>query len=379
MVQLKENAVVGFVGWRGMVGSVLMARMIAENDFDGIQPIFFSTSNADGQAPTFGVLKANKLKDAHNIEELSKCDAIITCQGGDYTKAIHKPLRNSGWNGFWIDAASTLRMDKNSVIILDPINRHVIDQALANGQKDFIGGNCTVSLMLMAIGELFKHDWVEWVSAMTYQAASGAGANNMRELIAGMGYIYDGVKDDLNNPACNILDIDKQVAHLQHSKDFPKQYFGAPLAGSLIPYIDAQMDNHQSKEEWKGMVETNKILGNDDKPIKIDGICVRIGAMRCHSQGLTIKLKKNIALSDIEQALKNSQNPWLDVVDNNKSDSVARLTPVAVAGTLTIAIGRLRKMNLGDEYLSAFMVGDQLLWGAAEPLRRILAIMRGKL
>lgn len=377
---LKDNPTVGLVGWRGMVGSVLMERMLAEGDFDGITPVFFSTSNAGGDAPTFDKLGKSELKDANDIQELAKCDVIITCQGGDYTKAVHQPLRDSGWTGYWIDAASSLRMADHSIIVLDPVNRDVIDKAIAEGQKDFIGGNCTVSLMLMAIGELFRRDWVEWVSAMTYQAASGAGANNMRELIRGMGYIHDGVADELNNPAGAILDIDRKVAELQRSGEFPKQYFGAPLAGSLIPYIDVQLDNGQSKEEWKGLVETNKILGNsDDNHVKIDGVCVRIGAMRCHSQGLTIKLKKNIPLEEIENALKTSGNEWLDVVENDKPASVDRLTPVAVTGTLKVAVGRLRKMNLGDEYLTAFTVGDQLLWGAAEPLRRTLAILRGKL
>lgn len=377
---LKDNPTVGLVGWRGMVGSVLMERMLSEGDFDGITPVFFSTSNAGGDAPTFDKLGKSELKDANDIQELAKCDVIITCQGGDYTKAVHQPLRDSGWTGYWIDAASSLRMADHSIIVLDPVNRDVIDKAIAEGQKDFIGGNCTVSLMLMAIGELFRRDWVEWVSAMTYQAASGAGANNMRELIRGMGYIHDGVADELNNPAGAILDIDRKVAELQRSGEFPKQYFGAPLAGSLIPYIDVQLDNGQSKEEWKGLVETNKILGNsNDNHVKIDGVCVRIGAMRCHSQGLTIKLKKNIPLEEIENALKTSGNEWLDVVENDKPASVERLTPVAVTGTLKVAVGRLRKMNLGDEYLTAFTVGDQLLWGAAEPLRRTLAILRGKL
>lgn len=380
MNDVSKNLTVGLVGWRGMVGSVLMERMVAENDFDGITPVFFSTSNAGGDAPTFANVAPSKLQDANDISELAKCDVIITCQGGDYTKAVHQPLRDSGWTGYWIDAASTLRMTDNSIIVLDPVNRGVINKAIADGQKDFIGGNCTVSLMLMAIGELFKRGWVEWVSAMTYQAASGAGANNMRELIKGMGYIHNGVKDELANPASAILDIDRKVAQLQRSDEFPKQYFGAPLAGSVIPYIDVQLDNNQSKEEWKGFVETNKILGNTGNDVaKIDGVCVRIGAMRCHSQGLTIKLKQNIPLEQIEEALKNSGNEWLDVVDNNKPDSVERLTPVAVTGTLKVAVGRLRKMNIGEEYLTAFTVGDQLLWGAAEPLRRTLAIIRGKL
>lgn len=380
MSNLPQNPRVGLVGWRGMVGSVLMQRMTEENDFDGITPVFFSTSNAGGDAPTFNGIAASKLEDANDIEALAKCDVIITCQGGDYTKQVHQPLRDSGWTGYWIDAASSLRMADDSIIVLDPVNRGVIDTAINSGQKDFIGGNCTVSLMLMAIGELFKRDWVEWVSAMTYQAASGAGANNMRELISGMGYLRDGVADELANPASAILELDKKIAELQRGEGFPKQYFGAPLAGSLIPYIDVQLENGQSKEEWKGLVETNKILGNSEANlVPIDGLCVRIGAMRCHSQGLTIKLKQNIPLEEIELALKNSGNAWLDVVENDKAASVERLTPVAVTGTLKVAVGRLRKMNLGEEYLSAFTVGDQLLWGAAEPLRRTLAILRGKL
>ena len=380
MSNLPQNPRVGLVGWRGMVGSVLMQRMTEENDFDGITPVFFSTSNAGGDAPMFNGLAASKLEDANDIKALASCDVIITCQGGDYTKQVHQPLRDSGWRGYWIDAASSLRMADDSIIVLDPVNRGVIDTAIVNGQKDFIGGNCTVSLMLMAIGELFKRDWVEWVSAMTYQAASGAGANNMRELISGMGYLRDGVADELAKPASAILELDKKIAELQRGEGFPKQYFGAPLAGSLIPYIDVQLENGQSKEEWKGQVETNKILGNSEANlVPIDGLCVRIGAMRCHSQGLTIKLKQNIPLEEIELALKNSGNAWLDVVENDKVASVERLTPVAVTGTLKVAVGRLRKMNLGEEYLSAFTVGDQLLWGAAEPLRRTLAILRGKL
>ncbi len=371
---------VGLVGWRGMVGSVLMQRMIAENDFEGITPVFFSTSNAGGDAPAIDGVAPSKLEDATDLTALAACDVIITCQGGDYTKAVHQPLRDSGWTGYWIDAASTLRMENDSIIVLDPVNRHVIDQALENGQKDFIGGNCTVSLMLMAIGELFKRGWVEWVSAMTYQAASGGGANHMRELIKGMGYIHDGVADNLADPASAILEIDRKVAELQRGEGFDTKYFGAPLAGSLIPYIDSQLDNGQSREEWKGCVETNKILGNSgDDVVNIDGICVRIGAMRCHSQALTIKLTKDVSLEEIEDALRNSGNQWLDVVENTKEASMQRLTPVAVTGTLNVAVGRLRKMNLGDNYLAAFTVGDQLLWGAAEPLRRTLAIIRGQL
>lgn len=379
---MADKLTVGLVGWRGMVGSVLMNRMIEEGDFNHINPVFFSTSNAGGEAPNFGgvVVNAGTLKDANDISELAKCDAIITCQGGDYTKAVHPALREAGWNGYWIDAASSLRMDEKAVIILDPVNRDVIDTALANGQKDFIGGNCTVSLMLMAIGELFRRDWVEWVSAMTYQAASGAGANNMRELISGMGVLRDSVADKLNDPASAILEIDRTIAETQRSDTFPKQHFGAVLAGSLIPYIDSQLENGQSREEWKGQAETNKILGKTEQDlINIDGICVRIGAMRCHSQALTIKLKKDIPLDEIEQALKETNHIWLDVVPNDKAESMARLTPVAVTGTLNVAVGRLRKMNMGGEYLTAFTVGDQLLWGAAEPLRRMLAIIQGRI
>lgn len=376
---MADKMLVGLVGWRGMVGSVLMNRMVEENDFTHFTPIFFSTSNAGGKAPNFGV-DAGILQDAYDIQALSQCDAIISCQGGDYTKEIHPKLRTQGWNGYWIDAASSLRMDDEAIIILDPVNRDVIDNALKNGKKDFIGGNCTVSLMLMAIGELFRCDWVEWVSAMTYQAASGAGANNMRELISGMGALHQSVAENLANPASAILEIDKIIAQTQRSDAFPTQYFGAPLAGSLIPYIDSQLENGQSREEWKGQAETNKILGKtDDNLVNIDGICVRIGAMRCHSQALTIKLKQDIPLQQIEQALIDSKNPWLDVVPNDKAQSMKRLTPVAVTGTLNVAVGRLRKMNMGGEYLTAFTVGDQLLWGAAEPLRRMLAIIQGRI
>ena len=372
-----SNLTVGLVGWRGMVGSVLIQRMQEENDFNGITPVFFSTSNAGGDAPKFDGIETGQLKDAHDIEALAACDVIVTCQGGDYTSKVHQPLRDGGWTGYWVDAASTLRMKDDSIIILDPVNRSVIDDALADGKKDFIGGNCTVSLMLMAIGELFNKGWVEWVSAMTYQAASGSGANNMRELISGMGVLHDAVQDELANPASAILDIDKKIAQTQRSADFPTQHFGVPLAGSLIPYIDVQLENKQSKEEWKGGVETNKILGNDEaSTIPIDGMCVRVGAMRCHAQGLTIKLKKDIPLEEIEAALKNSGNEWLDLVEDDKEATMNRLTPVAVTGTLTVALGRLRKLKMGPEYLGAFTVGDQLLWGAAEPLRRMLNIIR---
>lgn len=377
---MAEKMVVGLVGWRGMVGSVLMSRMVEEGDFQHITPVFFSTSNAGGQAPSFDGVDGGTLKDATDILELSRCDAIITCQGGDYTKQVHSALRDSGWHGYWIDAASSLRMQEDAIIILDPINHDVIDKALADGKKDFIGGNCTVSLMLMAIGELFRRGWVEWVSAMTYQAASGAGANNMRELIKGMGVLRDSVSDQLDDPASAILEIDRTIADTQRSDDFPKQHFGAVLAGSLIPYIDSQLDNGQSREEWKAQAETNKILGKSaDETINIDGICVRIGAMRCHSQALTIKLTKDIPLAEITTALRESNNPWLDVVENDKATSMERLTPVAVTGTLNVAVGRLRKLNMGGEYLTVFTVGDQLLWGAAEPLRRMLAILQGRI
>ncbi len=371
-----SDLTVGFVGWRGMVGSVLMQRMQEEGDFAGIRPIFFSTSNAGGEAPTFENVSASTLQDAHDIDTLASCDVVITCQGGDYTKAVHPQLRDTGWDGYWIDAASSLRMAEDSTIILDPVNRSVIDKAIADGKKDFIGGNCTVSLMLMAVGKLFEHDLVEWMSAMTYQAASGAGAKNMRELINGMGYLRDGVASELADPASAILDIDRKVAELQRGDNFPKANFGVPLAGSLIPYIDSELENGQSREEWKAEVETNKILANTaDSLIPIDGVCVRVGAMRCHAQALTIKLKKDVPMSKI-QALLDQSHEWLDVVPNHKQETMDRLTPVAVTGTLKVAVGRLRKLNMGGEYLGAFTVGDQLLWGAAEPLRRMLAILR---
>lgn len=370
--KLPTTPTVGFVGWRGMVGSVLMARLQEEGDFDHITPVFFSTSNVGGTAPDFGNC-TSPLQDAYDINALKNCDVIVSCQGSDYTNTVHERLRQV-WDGYWIDAASHLRMDERPVIILDPVNRAMIDCAIKDGKKDFIGGNCTVSLMLMAIGELFSQDWVEWVSAMTYQAASGGGANHMRELVSGMGYLYNNTTELLMG---DILTLDKKIAALQRDDTFPTNAFGVPLAGSLIPYIDSQLTNGQSKEEWKGQAETRKILGNDT--LNIDGICVRVGAMRCHSQALTIKLKHNVPLADIEHALKNSNNPWLNVVDNTKTAVINELTPVAVTGTLTIALGRLRKMNLGDDYVSAFTVGDQLLWGAAEPLRRMLAILQGRL
>ncbi len=363
---------VGFVGWRGMVGSVLMQRMRAERDFDLIEPVFFTTSNVGGEAPAEA--KGVPLKDASNITELKSMDAIISCQGGDYTTEVFPRLRAAGWQGYWIDAASTLRMEKDAVIILDPVNLGVIKDALAQGKKDFIGGNCTVSLMLMALGGLFKADLVEWVTSMTYQAASGAGAQNMRELLTQMGEAHRVAKSLLDDPASAILDIDREVAGILRDEKFPTANFGVPLAGSLIPWIDKDLGNGQSKEEWKGKAETNKILGRTGNPVPVDGLCVRIGAMRCHSQALTIKLKKDLPLSEIEAMLA-AANDWVKVVPNQRDASVRELTPAAVTGSLSVPVGRLRKMDMGGEYLTAFTVGDQLLWGAAEPLRRMLRIL----
>jgi aspartate-semialdehyde dehydrogenase len=360
---------VGLIGWRGMVGSVLLQRMQEENDFEGIEPVFFSTSQAGVPAP----MNAGTLKNAGDVAELKKLDVIITCQGGDYTKEIHPALRQAGWQGYWIDAASSLRMEKDAVIILDPVNRNVIDEALARGQKDFIGGNCTVSLMLMALGGLFRAGLVEWLSSMTYQAASGAGAPNMRELLAQMGVLHDSVADLLKNPASAILDIDREVTATLRGEGMPKKEFGFPLAGSLLPWIDREVEDGQSREEWKGYAETNKILGTES-PIPVDGICVRVGAMRCHSQAMTVKLKKDVPIDEIENLIAND-NEWVKLVPNTKADSLARLTPAAVSGTLTVPVGRVRKMKMGPQYLSAFTCGDQLLWGAAEPLRRMLRIL----
>ncbi len=366
---------VGLVGWRGMVGSVLMQRMLEEDDFAGVKPVFFSTSQAGQAAPDFGQGEGT-LEDANNITKLAEQDIIITCQGGDYTKAVHPKLRASGWDGYWIDAASSLRMDDNSVIILDPINRDVIDAALKNGCKDFIGGNCTVSLMLMAIGGLFNAGLVEWVSSMTYQAASGAGAPNMRELLTQMGTLNDCVAQELQTPGSAILEIDKKVTATLRSDEFPKTEFGFPLAGSVLPWIDREVEDGQSREEWKGIAETNKIL-DSQTPIPIDGICVRIGSMRCHSQALTIKLNKNIPIEEIESLISNG-NQWVQLVSNTKAETLEQLTPAAVSGTLEIPVGRVRKMHMGPEYLSVFTCGDQLLWGAAEPLRRMMRILAEK-
>ncbi|EJO93882.1 aspartate-semialdehyde dehydrogenase [Ectopseudomonas mendocina DLHK] len=364
---------VGLIGWRGMVGSVLMQRMLEERDFDLIEPVFFTTSNVGGQGPAIGKDIA-PLKDAYSIEDLKGLDVILTCQGGDYTNEVFPKLREAGWQGYWIDAASALRMDDGAVIVLDPVNRKVIDQALDAGTKNYIGGNCTVSLMLMALGGLYEAGLVEWMSAMTYQAASGAGAQNMRELIKQMGAINGAVADELADPASAILDIDRKVAEAMRGEAFPVDNFGVPLAGSLIPYIDKELPNGQSREEWKAQAETNKILGRFKSPIPVDGICVRIGAMRCHSQALTIKLNKDVPMADIE-GLISQHNPWVKLVPNHREDSIRDLGPTAVTGTLSVPVGRLRKLNMGSQYLGAFTVGDQLLWGAAEPLRRMLRIL----
>ncbi|MCL2845327.1 MAG: aspartate-semialdehyde dehydrogenase [Chitinivibrionia bacterium] len=367
---------VGFVGWRGMVGSVLMERMITEKDFNGAYSVqFFTTSQVGLPAPKVGIDTPDLLS-AYDIKELSAMDIILSCQGGDYTTEVYGKLRESGWKGYWIDAASTLRMNENAVICLDPVNRKVIDNALANGKKDFIGGNCTVSLMLMAIGGLFEQGLVEWVSSMTYQAASGAGAQNMRELLAQMQYLGNVADPYLKTPSSAILALDKSISQAMISPENPTENFGAPLAGALIPWIDKPYDEFagQSKEEWKGFVETNKILGKTDNKIPVDGTCVRIGAMRCHSQGLTIKLNKNLPLNDIENIIS-THNDWVKFVPNVKEITLKELTPAAITGTLTVPVGRVRKMRMGDTYLNAFTVGDQLLWGAAEPLRRMLKIV----
>ncbi|MDY4378883.1 aspartate-semialdehyde dehydrogenase [Pectobacterium brasiliense] len=363
---------VGFIGWRGMVGSVLMQRMVEERDFDVIHPVFFSTSQHGEPAPALGGHKG-VLQDAYNIDALRALDIILTCQGGDYTNEVYPKLRESGWQGYWIDAASSLRMKDDAIIILDPVNHGVIQQGLDKGIKTFAGGNCTVSLMLMSLGGLFANNLVEWVSAATYQAASGGGARHMRELLAQMGSLHGEVAKELQDPASAILDIERKVTALTRSGSLPTDNFGVPLAGSLIPWIDKQLDNGQSREEWKGQAETNKILSTSSV-IPVDGLCVRVGALRCHSQAFTIKLKKDVALPEIEQLLA-THNDWVKVVPNDRDITMRELTPAAVTGTLSTPVGRLRKLNMGPEYLSAFTVGDQLLWGAAEPLRRMLRIL----
>ena len=363
---------VGFVGWRGMVGSVLMQRMAAERDFDHIEAFFFSTSNVGAQGPAIG-RPVPPLMDARNIEDLRRMDILISCQSGDYTTEIFPKLRTAGWKGYWIDAASTLRMSDDAVIVLDPINLPVIKDALANGIKNYIGGNCTVSLMLMAMAGLFQNKLVEWTTCMTYQAASGAGAQNMRELLAQMGYVFNAAHPLLQDDSA-ILEIDSVVAQSLRDAQFPTEHFGTALAGSLIPWIDKDLGNGQSREEWKGMAEANKILGTSDTPVPVDGICVRVGAMRCHSQALTVKLRRNVPLDEIEDMLA-AANDWVRVIPNVREESIRALSPAAVTGSLTVPIGRLRKLPMGDDYLTAFTVGDQLLWGAAEPLRRMLRLL----
>ena len=363
---------VGLIGWRGMVGSVLVERMLAERDFDLIDPVFFSTSQTGAEGPSVGK-RTPAVKNAKDLNELGACDVLISCQGGDYTKEIHPKLREAGWNGYWVDAASFLRMKDDSVLILDPVNRDVIDRGLAAGIKDYIGPNCTVSLMLMAMTGLFRAGLVEWVTSMTYQAASGAGAKNMRELIAQMGRLHDAVAAPLADPASAILEIDRGVTGALRSADMPtKEFQGYPLAGSLLPWIAEDLGNGQSKEEWKAMAEGNKILGGSAIPM--DGLCIRISSMRCHSQALTIKLTRDVPLAEIDSLLAGAHE-WVSVVPNDKESSLRALTPAAVTGTLGVPIGRLRKMSMGGEYLTAFTVGDQLLWGAAEPLRRMLRIL----
>jgi aspartate-semialdehyde dehydrogenase len=366
----------GIIGWRGMVGSVLVQRMREERDFEHVEPVFFSTSQAGGKGPDIG-RPVEPVRNAMELAELKKLPVLISCQGGDYTGEIYPKLRREGWKGYWIDAASALRMNDDAVIILDPVNMPVIERAVAKGVKDFIGGNCTVSLMLMATAGLFEHDEIEWLTAMTYQAASGAGAANMRELVEQMLRVGDSARDLLKNPAAAILDIDRAVTDSIRSSSLPREHFGHPLAASLLPWIDKDLGNGQSREDWKAQAEGNKILGregNGRAPIPMDGICVRVGSMRCHSQALTIKLRRPLPLDEIEGMLAEG-NEWVRVVPNRKEESLAELTPAAVSGKLSVPVGRLRKLPMGQDFLSAFTVGDQLLWGAAEPLRRMLRIL----
>ena len=371
---------VGFVGWRGMVGSVLMKRMLEENDFNDISPVFFTTSNVGGEAPTFdGTLEPSTLKDAYDLNELRQHKIIVTAQGGDYTKEVHPKLRESGWEGLWIDAASALRMNDDAIIVLDPINRDVIDRGLESGVKDFIGGNCTVSCLLMGLGGLFKQGLVEWTTSMTYQAASGGGARHMREVLGQFRDLGNEVSAELNDPAAAILEIDRKVLAKQRSGDLDTAQFGVPLSGSLIPWIDSDLGNGQSREEWKSDAETNKILGLEgDNRVIMDGLCVRIAAMRSHSQALTMKLTEDLSVAEIERIIA-EDNQWAQVVPNTKDATMEGLTPVAASGSLNIPVGRIRKLAMGPQYISAFTVGDQLLWGAAEPVRRMLKIAVGKL
>ena len=371
---------VGFVGWRGMVGSVLMKRMLEENDFNDISPVFFTTSNVGGEAPTFdGTLEPSTLKDAYDLNELRQHKIIVTAQGGDYTKEVHPKLRESGWEGLWIDAASALRMNDDAIIVLDPINRDVIDRGLESGVKDFIGGNCTVSCLLMGLGGLFKQGLVEWTTSMTYQAASGGGARHMREVLGQFRDLGNEVSAELNDPAAAILEIDRKVLAKQRSGELDTAQFGVPLSGSLIPWIDSDLGNGQSREEWKSDAETNKILGLEgDNRVIMDGLCVRIAAMRSHSQALTMKLTEDLPVAEIERIIA-EDNQWAQVVLNTKDATMEGLTPVAASGSLNIPVGRIRKLAMGPQYISAFTVGDQLLWGAAEPVRRMLKIAVGKL
>jgi len=367
---------VGFVGWRGMVGSVLIQRMLEENDFEDLDPVFFSTSSAGGSGPSIG-RATGALRNAHDVKAFEGLDAIVTCQGGEWTKPMYSTLRSAGWDGYWIDAASTLRMADDAVIVLDPVNRGVIDKALDSGVKNYIGGNCTVTLMMMAIAGLLQNDLVEWMTCMTYQSASGAGAQNMRELLQQMGEVHLAAKSLLGDPGSSILDIDREVAGILRDERFPTEHFGVPLAGSLIPWIAEDMGDGVSKEEWKGGAETNKILGREDHPIPVESICVRIGAMRCHSQALTIKLRRKMTLPEIERLISGAHE-WVRVIPNTSEASTRELTPAAVTGKLEIPIGRLRTLSMGEDYLGAFAVGDQLLWGAAEPLRRMLRILQAR-
>ncbi|MGD9200533.1 MAG: aspartate-semialdehyde dehydrogenase [Chitinispirillia bacterium] len=364
---------IGFVGWRGLVGSVLLDRMLAEKDFKGFDPLFFTTSQVGQIGPKTG-FDIPPLLDAYDFDKLSSIDIIVSCQGGEYTNRVYKELRNTGWKGYWIDSASALRMEKDSIIVLDPVNRSIIEDGLKKGIKDYVGGNCTVSLMLMALDGLFEQDCIEWLTSMTYQAASGAGAKNMRELVTQIVAISKATESLLEDPASAALEIDWLVTNCLRSDSLPVDNFGMPLAGSLIPWIDKPMESGQTREEWKGFVEANKILGREENPVFIDGQCVRIGAMRCHSQAFTVKLKKDIPLDEITDIIGNA-NDWVKVVPNNKKDTLKELTPTTVSGTLSIPVGRIRKLNIGTQYLTAFTVGDQLLWGAAEPIRRILKIV----
>ena len=368
---------VGFIGWRGMVGSVLVNRMREEGDFQHLTSVFFTTSQTGEAGPDVGSGSA-PLRDARDLSALAEMDILLSCQGGDYTKEIHPKLRDAGWEGYWVDAASALRMEETSVVVLDPVNRELIDRGLEIGVRDFIGGNCTVSLMLMGLQGLFDANLVEWMTAMTYQSASGAGARNMKELVTQMAHLGDAGGDLAADPASAVLDLDRIISSRLQDNSLPIDQFGVPLAASLIPWIDRAMTDGRTKEEWKGMVETNKILGTEESPIPIDGQCVRVGAMRCHSQALTLKLKADLPIEEIEEILQGA-NEWVRVIPNEKEATLNHLTPAAVSGSLDIPVGRLRKMTLGPEYVTAFTVGDQLLWGAAEPVRRMLMILLGKL